>query len=87
LIVVAVGRQHTVDDLRKFKESRHFSFTILSDPKREIYGSYATKYIPRYYIIGKDGIVKYAATGGDPEQFDKMKKIIEGELKLSSDGR
>lgn len=81
LVVVAVGREHTVEELKKFKDSKQFSFTLLADPKREIYSRFATEYIPRCYVVGKDGIIKYAAMGWQPAEFEKMKGGIAAELK------
>jgi peroxiredoxin len=81
LVVVAVGREHSVEELKSFKESKKFSFTILADPKRENYRRFATQYIPRCYVIGKDGVIKYAAVGWTPAEFEKMKGVIEVELK------
>ena len=80
LVVVAVGRQHSVQELATFKEAKHFTFTIVADPKREIYGKYATEYIPRCYVIGKDGSIKYAAMGYDESEFTNMKNLIASEL-------
>lgn len=80
LLVVGVGREHRIDELIKFKETKRITFTIVEDPKRQIYRQYATQYIPRCYLIGKDGMIKYAARGYDPDEFEKMKKAIEVEL-------
>jgi peroxiredoxin len=81
LVVVAVGREHTVDELKKFNEGKHFTFPIVADPKRGIYSRYATEYIPRCYLIGKDGTIKYAAMGWEPAEFEKLKAAIDAELK------
>jgi peroxiredoxin len=81
LILIAVGREHSVEELKKFKETNHLSFTIVADPKREIYRHYASKYVPRSYIIGKDGTIKYAVVGWDDPELEKMKGVIEAELK------
>jgi len=32
LILIAVGREHSVKELKKFKETNHLSFTIVADP-------------------------------------------------------
>jgi peroxiredoxin len=80
LVVVAVGREHKVDELAAFREKKHYTFTIVADPGREAYGKYATGFIPRCYLIGKDGTVKYAATGYDPDEFEKLKQAIVAEL-------
>jgi peroxiredoxin len=80
LVVVGIGREHSVQELTKFKAAKHLTFLIVADPKREIYGKYATQYIPRCYLIGKDGVIKYAAMGYNPNDFAKMKKLIAAEL-------
>jgi len=80
LIVVAIGREHTVEELTKFKSSKPFTFAIVADPKREIYAHYATQYIPRCYLVGKDGTIKFASTGYEPEEFAALKRKIAEEL-------
>lgn len=80
LVVLAIGREHTVTELTKFRDAKRFSFQIVADPKREIYAKYATQYIPRCYLIGKDGKVKYAAMGYTPADFEKLKTTVAAEL-------
>jgi len=80
LVVLAVGREHSVAELAKFKASKHFTFTIVADPKREIFGKYASSMIPRCYLIGKDGTVRLAVTGFEPEDFAKLKNAVVAEL-------
>lgn len=80
LIVVAIGREHTVEELTKFKSAKPFTFAIVADPKREIYAHYATQYIPRCYLVGKDGTIKFASTGYEPEEFAALKRKIAEEL-------
>jgi peroxiredoxin len=81
LAVLAVGRGHENQELAKFKTSNAFSFAIVADPKKAIYGQYATQYIPRCYLIGKDGIIKFASVGFDENDFAKLKAAIALELK------
>lgn len=79
--VIAVGREHSVEELIKWNETAHLTFTIVGDPKREIYSKYATQSIPRCYVIGKDGFIKYASAGYSEEEFAKLKAFIAAELK------
>jgi len=81
LVVVAIGREHTPDVLKKFKATKGLTFTVVADPKREIYARYAAQYIPRNYLIGKDGVIKYTSAGWEPEEMEKMTRVIEAELK------
>ncbi len=80
LAVIAIGREHGAQELADFKANKHYTFRILGDPNRNIYKKYATEYIPRCYVIGKDGIIKFASTGYQPDEFEKMKAVISAEL-------
>lgn len=80
LVVVAIGREHTVDELAKFKAAKHFTFPIVADPKRVIYGRYAALYIPRCYLIGKDGTIKFTTAGYDPADIVELNRRIAIEL-------
>jgi peroxiredoxin len=80
LVLLAIGREHTREELTKFKAAKHFSFPIVADPSREIFGKYATSMIPRCYLIGKDGKVLLAVTGFDPADFAKLKDAVAKEL-------
>ena len=41
----------------------------------------AAEYIPRCYLIGKDGSIKYAAMGYDKSGFANTKNLIASELR------
>ena len=49
--LVAIGREHDAKELAKFKSDKGFTLPIAPDPKRQIYGKYATQYIPRTYCV------------------------------------
>ena len=55
LVVLGIGRGHRSGELANFKRERNFSFPLIEDPRREIYTKFASDYIPRCYLIGKDG--------------------------------
>jgi peroxiredoxin len=81
LVVLAIGREHNNKELAEFKASNGFSFEFVADPKREIYNQYATKKIPRCYVIGKDGIIKFESVGFNEEKMNKLEDVIASELK------
>ncbi len=81
--VIAMGRGHTWSELAQFKRSNGFGFTIVEDPRREIYGKYASDYIPRCYLIGKDGRIKYAITGPAESDFAEFKRRVGEEVKTA----
>jgi peroxiredoxin len=79
-LVVAIGREHTKDELVKFNKEKGFTFHIAPDPKREIFSLFARQSIPRNYVIGKDGKIAYQGIGYSPEEFGKMVELIKTEL-------
>ncbi|HLP08308.1 MAG TPA: TlpA disulfide reductase family protein [Opitutaceae bacterium] len=80
LEVFAIGRQHSVEEVAAFKAANRLSFRFVADPDRAIFAKYATGYIPRCYLIGKDGTVKAATIGYEPEEFAQLVAAIRAEL-------
>jgi len=80
-IVLVIGRGHTAEDMIKFNKEKGFTFLIAPDTKNEIYGKFATRVIPRNYIIDKNGKIAFQGVGYIAEEFEKMKGKIEKLLK------
>ena len=55
-------------------------FPVGLDPDKRIYESYAKMYIPRNFLIGKDGKVIYTSIGYDEKEFDALIDKIEANL-------
>jgi peroxiredoxin len=80
LVVVAIGREHSTAEMTKFKADKKLTMAVVPDPKREIFSKYATKYIPRNFLIGRDGKIIFASTGFNRTEFDSMIALIAAEL-------
>jgi peroxiredoxin len=78
--LIVIGREHSAAELEKFKASKGFSLPFAPDPKREIYGKYAEKFIPRNFIIGKDGTIKLASAGYTESGLQELTQAIQKEL-------
>ena len=78
--VVSVGREHTKEELTKFKEETKLDLPFAPDPERKMYSKFATKWIPRTYVIGPDGTIALQETGFDQERFKKMLDLIDEKL-------
>lgn len=72
LIVVAVGRGHTQAEVAAFQQQTGFTFYFAEDPQKEINGKFATEYIPRCILIGKDGRIKCQTVGFSKDDFRKL---------------
>lgn len=78
--MISIGRQHTKAELKKFQSTKKFTFPIAADPQRRIYARYAEKYIPRNYIIDKEGKIIFQAKGFTQKELNEMMDIIEKAL-------
>jgi peroxiredoxin len=81
LVVLAIGREHSKEELIKFNKEKGFTFLIAPDPKREVYSLFAKQFIPRNYVIGKDGTILFQSIGYSEEEFGKMVQLIKARLK------
>jgi peroxiredoxin len=80
LVLIAVGREHAEAEIKAFKEKKKFTFAFAADPKREIFGKFATQSIPRCVVVGKDGRIKYQSVGFEEAEFEKLVAAVKKEL-------
>ena len=79
--MLVIGREHTDDQLAEYNKRKRFTFPLYPDPKREVTGKFATKMIPRSYLINKEGKVISATTGYEDGAIDTLMKQIDKALK------
>ena len=80
-VFIPVSREETFETVQKkmnqLKESG-IDFPVALDPDRKVYDSYARSFIPRNYLIGRDGRVVLATTGFNRTEFEGLiNKIVE----------
>ncbi|MCH7920590.1 MAG: TlpA family protein disulfide reductase [Planctomycetes bacterium] len=83
-VMVAIGREHSAEDLLAFKREHKLTLPLAADPQRKIYGLFAEKYIPRNIVIGKDRRVKWHSVGYTATTFAEMESVIMRELERSA---
>ncbi len=81
LIVVGIGQGHSKLDLEKFQRRHSYSFPLVADPTRDIYHRFATAYIPRTVVIGRDGRIRYQSVGYTPEGFAALASAVKTALR------
>jgi peroxiredoxin len=79
-VMLVIGREHTPEELMKFRSEKGFTFPMAADTKREVFNSYATQNIPRNLIIDKEGNVVYFKHGFTEEEFKEMVTLLKGML-------
>ena len=80
LVVLAAAREEGPDKLKPFAAKLGLTFPLLSDPGRGIFSQFATAYIPRLYVIGADGRIKFQSVGFDEAEFRRAVAAVEREL-------
>lgn len=71
------GREHNLQEVSDFKKSQGFSMPFYADKERLVYSLFASKYIPRNFLINAEGKIIFSETGFDIDTFDKLKKLIQ----------
>lgn len=76
--MLVVGREHTDKELTEYNKRKGFTFPLYPDPKREFTSKFATSFIPRCYVINKEGkvIAAYVGLGKMEEMINKIKEAL-----------
>jgi peroxiredoxin len=78
--LIILGREHNEKEVSDFVKSKNLTMPFAPDPNREIYKLYATQFIPRNVIIGKDGNIIFQSNGYTPEEFKKIESFLAEKL-------
>lgn len=79
-VFLPISRGETHQTVAAFREKTGYSFPMGLDPSQTVYDRYASNYIPRNFVIDRNGKVVLTSVGYDPEEFDEMIKTIEKTL-------
>jgi len=80
-VMVAIAREQSGEEINSFRKKHGFSFPMASDPQRKTFQLFASAGIPRTYVVARDGAIIYQSVGYSPAEFDRMKQVVEQELK------
>ena len=74
VVILLVARDGEEGDVVAYMSENGYEFDVVADPDRAIYNFYATTYVPRAYLIDKEGYVIYATVEYKPNY---VKDILE----------
>lgn len=80
-VFAAISRGEETEIVKKFIDINKYTFPIYLDKETTTYKLFASKYIPRNFVIGKDRKVKWSSVGFKKEEFEEMIHLIKNELK------
>jgi peroxiredoxin len=79
--MIVVGREETLETVKKFKEEQRFGFPMAPDAEASVFKLYATDSIPRTYLLDRSGVIVFQSVGYHEAEMPKLKALIKGELK------
>jgi len=83
-VMIAIDREEAESVVRDFQKKRQFAFPIACDLKREVYAKFATKFIPRNFLIDAKGNVVFESIGYNEAEFKKLIAAINQETAKSN---
>lgn len=78
--MVSVARGEDAAKVGPFVKERALPWTIAMDAGKAAYNLYAAAYIPRNYVIGRDGRIVFQSEGFEEADFAAMIAVLEKEL-------
>ena len=78
--LLVFGREHSQKEVNDFKIAQGFTMPLYADKNRTVYSLFAEKYIPRNFLIDKNGIIIFSETGFNNEKFTELKNLIQQQI-------
>lgn len=76
-VFIPISRGEEYGTVAAFRKRMGYSFPMGLDPDQSIYRKFATNYIPRNFLIDRDGRVILASVGFTKQEFVEMVRLIE----------
>jgi peroxiredoxin len=78
--LLVIGREHSDAEIATYNEKKGFTFPLYPDKDRKIFDTFATKLIPRSYLVDKTGRVIYITVGFGRNEFEQLQRTIDKAL-------
>ena len=80
LLVLPISRGETRQKVEEYITKMGYTFPIGLDTNQSIYRKYASNYIPRSILVGRDGVVAYVGVGYDEQIAKELDEAITAAL-------
>lgn len=77
LYVLLVARDGKAGDVATYMSENGYEFDVVADPDRTIYNLYATTYVPRTYLLNKEGVVVHMTIEYDASYVEQILSNIQ----------
>ncbi len=78
--MLVISREETADEVKDFLNSKGYTFPAAADPDRFFYSKFASKSIPRTFVIAPDGSIAHASIGFAEGDQNELEEVIDGLL-------
>jgi peroxiredoxin len=78
--VLVIGREETTESVRKYRDSKGFTFPIAADPARAVYSLFASESIPSTLVASSDGRIVYSKAGFSEGDIVELKAVLKNQL-------
>ena len=79
-VFLPISRGEELQTVTAFRKRMGYTFPMGLDPDQKIFRRYATNYIPRNFLIDREGNVALVSIGYDKREFAHLIETIEKEL-------
>lgn len=73
---VAIGREHSQEELETWLEKYPLSLDVVADPERELYSQFAGWAVPRLYVLDRTGEVAFQTYGWADYNVDMVELTL-----------
>jgi peroxiredoxin len=80
-VFLPISRGESKEKVAEFRNKMGYTFPMGLDTTQAIFKKYATNYIPRNFLVDREGKVVKASVGYDDAEFEALVKLIEKEIK------
>lgn len=80
-VFLPVSRGEKPAEVEAFRKQTGYTFPMGLDPEKKVYDLYATNYIPRNFLIDREGRIVKISIGYDEEEFAALILSIERTLR------
>ncbi len=78
--MISVDREEGADKVAPFVKDHGAGWLFGLDEQREVFARYASGYIPRSYVIDRDGRIVFQGQGYEKDEFARMVRVIAQQL-------
>ena len=80
-VFLPISRGEAAKTVKAFLLKNGYKFPAGLDPEQEIYKRYASNFIPRNFVIDKQGKIAYLSVGYDEKEFAELIDTVAAQLK------